>query len=180
MKKYAKVISLVMLFMLLTATAAMAVTATVEFKPGPFSMGSMTVNSFGDVNLTGQDQYIETTINDFQVVDARGNNKGWIVRVSATPFQDGSGNMLHEGALKISGLSVRSVGNSDVVDSSCVIADNLSVTSIPQNLVYMPESRGKGTYEVSGTRLTLEAWPKEVLATSYTATLTFELITNVK
>ncbi len=180
MKQYAKVISLVMLFMLLTGTAAMAVTATVEFKPGPFNVGGITIDSFGDVSLTGQDQYIETTINDFQVVDARGNNKGWIVRVSATPFQDGSGNMLHEGALKISGLSVRSVGNSDIVDSSCKIADNISITSIPQNLIYMPESRGKGTYECSGARLTLEAWPKEVLAASYTATLTFELIPNVK
>lgn len=70
--------------------------------------------------------------------------------------------------------------NSDRFDGDCSIANDISITSIPQNFVVAPESKGKGTYTVSGAKLMLDIWPKEALAGTYTSTLTIDLVTNVK
>lgn len=174
---------LVCLFILMTSIASFAVTTSVGFAQGPFSVGDISISAFNngnDVVLTGQDMILETQIADFQITDARGNNKGWMVRVSATPFEDANGNRLHEGALKISNLTLTAVGKSDPVDVNYVTPGELSLTNMPKPLIQVPESKGKGTYKASGTKLSLEVWPSEVLATTYTSTLTFELITNIK
>ena len=169
--------------MLLTATTSLAVTTSVEFKAGPFSFGDITVNAFNNnlpIALTGEDQTVEATVNDFSIVDARGNNKGWILRVSAEPFNNGTGSTLHEGALKMDKTMVTAKGNSDKFDDNCIISNDITVTSIPQNLIAVPQSKGKGTYTVSNAKFSLTIWPKEVLSTTYTSTVTFELVTNVK
>lgn len=174
---------LVVAFLTLSMATSLAVTTTVGFKEGPFTISDISINPFATaegISLTGQDQILETSINPFNIIDARGNNKGWLVRVSATPFEDSAGNRLHEGALSLSDLSVSAVGNSDAFDNTCRIADGISLTSIPQNIIVVPESKGKGTYSATGGKLMLEVWPKEVLATTYISTLTIELVTNIK
>lgn len=169
--------------MLLSSTASLAVTTTVEFKAGSFGFNTISVtpfNSGAPIALTGADQTVSAAVNDFNVTDARGNNKGWILRISATQFSNGAGSVLHEGALAISDASVTVQGNSDRFDGDCSVVNDISITSIPQNFIVVPESKGKGTYTVSGAKLWLDIWPKEALAGTYTSTLTVDLVTNVK
>jgi hypothetical protein len=167
---------------LLISNASFAATTTVQFQPGKFSTSTISIEPFnnGDpVQLTGSDQRIETTIDDFSIVDARGNNKGWILRISATPFDSGSGETLHEGALTLSGAVVNAVGNSDRFDGDCTVKNDIALSGIPQNFIVVPVSQGKGTYTVSGAGLSLDVWPKEALAGTFTSTITFDLVTNV-
>ncbi|SDO10417.1 WxL domain-containing protein [Acetanaerobacterium elongatum] len=167
----------VMVLTVVPMTYAASTNTNVTIAQGPLTISPVTIESFGQVTLSGQDQTADATINDFTVTDARGNAKGWSVQVSATRFANGT-SLLHDGALTLSGTNGAAVGHSDKFEQS-YINNALTVTTVPSNYVVVPVSKGKGTFSFSGGKLTLELWPSEVIEGTYTSTVTIDTVANI-
>jgi hypothetical protein len=149
----------------------------ITIKSGPVKMSPITIGSFGQVTLTGLEQTAQTSVSDFTITDARGNAKGWKLQVSATPFTNGT-YTLHDGVLTITGTQGTTVGKSDPFEQSW-IAPSYKITSVPGDYISVPMLNGKGTFAFSGTKLNMELWPSEVMAGTYTGTITFDVVHNV-
>jgi len=181
MRKYKMILSVLVIALtistMMPAAFAASVNTNLAIKPGSFSISPITIGSFGNLTLSGQDQIVQAVISDFTVTDARGNAKGWTVQVSATPFTNGT-SALHEGALTISGAMGTSVGHSDTFDSS-YIKNATTLTAVPSNYIVVPRSKGKGTFNFSGGKLELEIWPSEVVEGTYTSDITIDVVANI-
>lgn len=179
--KSTKLFVFIITALMLTVGSASAYAASAEtdvtFGAGPVKISEIHVASFGQITLTGINQSARAAISDFTVTDPRGNAKGWSVQVSATRFKNGT-NMLHDGALTLSGAKATVIGHSDEFDPS-YIASPLTVTEMPKEYIVVPSAEGKGSYKFSDAELTLDIWPKEAMAGTYTATITFEVIPNL-
>lgn len=150
---------------------------SITFGTGPVKISDIVIADFGTIGLTGKDQIAETTIEDFTITDPRGNGKGWNLQISATPVTNGT-NRLHDGALSISGTKGAAVGMSDPFEQS-YIKNTFIIKETPANYIIVPESKGKGTYIFSDARLSLEIWPREAYAGTYSTTITFDIVHNI-
>lgn len=149
----------------------------ITFGGGAVKISDITINDFGFIELTGTDQIAETNISDFTITDPRGNGKGWILQISATPFSNGI-NQLHDGALSITETKGNAVGKSDPFNQS-YINNPFTIREVPGNYIIVPESNGKGTYIFNDAKLSLEIWPSEVYAGTYSTTITFDMVQNI-
>lgn len=180
--KFTKTITTIFAAVAVMAMSVMTVFAapgdtSVTFAAGPVSITGVSVTSFGQVTLNGLQQSAQAGVGDFTVTDARGNGKGWSVQVSATRFKNGT-SQLHDGALTVSDATGTAVGRSDDFAQS-YIASNMTVATTPAAYVVVPASKGKGSFKFSGTKLTLDIWPSEAMAGTYTSTVTFDVVPNV-
>lgn len=162
---------------LIPAAFAASSNTNVTLKAGPFTISPITVGNFGQIILNGQDQTAQASISNFTVTDARGNSKGWSVQISATRFASGK-NLLHDGALTISGTTGDAVGHSDSFEKSYIF-NPTKITTVPSKYIVVPNSKGKGTFNFSGGILTLDIWPNEVLEGTYTSTVTIDVVANI-
>lgn len=173
--QFAAAVSIAIFFIM--SVSAQTASTDVTLSGGPVKLSAISVDSFGSIELTGLKQTAQASISDFTVTDPRGNAKGWNLQVSATRLRNGE-NYLHDGALKISGTKGQAVGKSDAFDQS-YIKNDFVITEVPGNFIIVPESKGKGTFLFTDSILSLEIWPSEAIAGTYTTTITFDVVHNV-
>ena len=171
------VMAAVMAVSVMPAMAATTGNTNVTLSAGQMSISSVTVENFAQVTLNGAEQTTNANVGNFSVVDARCNAQGWSVMVSATRFRNG-GSTMHDGAMTLSGTTGAAVGKSDTFEQT-YIKSSFVIKESPASYVAVPQSKGKGTYNFTGGKLSLEIWPSEAIAGTYTSTVTFDVVPYV-
>jgi|AGTN01.2.fsa_nt_gi hypothetical protein len=171
------VMAAVMAVSAIPAMAASTSNTNVTLSAGQMSVSSITVENFAQVTLNGAVQTSNANVGSFTVVDARGNGQGWSLMVSATRFRNG-GTTMHDGAMTLSGTTGTAVGKSDAFEQS-YIKPSFVIRESPASYISVPQSKGKGTYNFAGGKLTLEIWPSEAISGTYTSTVTFDMVPYV-
>lgn len=154
-----------------------------NLKGGELSLKNANVISFGSVRLSDQPKTVSTSFtNHFTVKDITGNQAGYRVDVSATPFRSGE-NTLPKGSLSlkpVTSIERVGVGTGSFPESSLSanqIIDNGKVT-----LVSASEGTGMGVFNLTfpedALSITVDPTTAKIdgAASVYESTITWDLI----
>ena len=154
---------------------ASTLNASVNAGPLKFAPAPQDV-TFAAIEITGEPTSTTGTMDQFAIIDARGNGAGYHLTLQATQFATQDGKILPLNSLTVDGLSIASGTG---VTSPAPTATGAAVIDNATGVVVLTaaDDQGLGKFNVAPATMTL-AIPASVEAGQYSSTMTASLVTG--